>query len=61
MQHPIISVFSAKHISCRKQFVQIDEKQSELVDVKFGVHVPQGSILRPALFNIYINNLQAQI
>ena len=24
-------------VSCRKQFVQIDDKQSEIVDVKFGV------------------------
>ena len=29
----------------RKQFVQIDEKQSEVVSVQFGV--PQRSILRP--------------
>ena len=25
------------YVSCRKQFVQIYDKQSELVDIKFGV------------------------
>ena len=35
------------YVSCRKQFIQIDDKQYELVDVKFGV--PQGSILGPVL------------
>ena len=42
--------------SGRNQFVQIDEKQSDTREVHFGV--PQGSILGPVLFNLYVNNLQ---
>ena len=43
------------YLSSRKQFVQINDKQSDLESVCFGV--PQGSILGPVLFNLYVNDL----
>ena len=39
----------------RKQFVQIDDKLSSTIEVAFGV--PLGSILRPVIFNLYVNDL----
>ena len=39
-------------------YIQIDDKQSELVDVKFGV--PHASILGP-VFKLYVSDLQDQI
>ena len=49
----------ASYFSNRKQFVSINGYKSNLTDVKCGVL--QGSILRPLLFLIYIQDLHVAI
>ena len=49
----------ANYLTDRKQLVQIDDKSSETATVKFGV--PQGSILGPFIFNLYVADLQVAL
>ena len=44
------------YLSGRKQYVEIDGKRSSLADILYGV--PQGSILGPLLFLVYVNNMK---
>ena len=47
------------YLSDREQYVQIDDKISARIPVKFGV--PQGSVICPILFNLYVADMQDHV
>ncbi len=57
---PIIDLpapLTIQYLTGRKHFVQIDDNKSEPCTVNFGV--PQGSIMGPLIFNLYVTDLQS--
>ena len=45
-------IWMIDYLTHRRQLVQIDDRKSDMATVKFGV--PQGSILGPVIFNLYV-------
>ena len=57
--HGISNSWFKSYLSCRSQYVSISGFESAVKFIKYGV--PQGSVLGPLLFLIYINDLHNAI
>ena len=57
----VVKDFLTSYLSNRKQYVHIDNYNSQLPVKDINVGVPQGSTLVPLLFLIYINDLPNSI
>ena len=51
--------WTLSYLTNRKQFVQIDDRRSEILTLNFGI--PQGSILGPLIFNLYVADLHEHL
>ena len=52
-------IWTINYLSGRRHFVQVDDKISDRCNVNFGV--PQGSILGPLIFNLYVEDMETRI
>ena len=45
------------YLAKRSQFVLNGDIQSDTLEIKCGTYVPQGSVIWPILFNMYVNDI----
>lgn len=52
-------VWMTNYLTERRQLLQIDDRMSDLTTLQFGV--PQGLILGPMIFNLYVSSLEEHV